>query len=101
MILFKRCDANGEWRRFQNEELRSLYCSLNIARANKSTRLKWAGHVATMEEGRNAFKILTGKPTGKPKYRWEDNSRKDLKGIGINTMKLVDSAQDRDYWEPL
>ena len=43
----------------------------------KSRRLRWAGHVATMEEGRSAFKILTGKPTGKrplgrPKCRWED-----------------------------
>ena len=55
---------NGEWRRVHNEELHSLYRSPNIMRVIKSRRLRWAGHVARMEEG-SAFKILTGKPTGK------------------------------------
>ena len=46
----------------------------------KIARLRWAGHVARMEESRSAFKILTGKPTGKrplrrPRHRWEDNIR--------------------------
>ena len=50
----------------------------------KSIRMRWAGHVARMEEGRSAFTILTGKPTGKrplerPRRRWEDNIRTDLK----------------------
>ena len=50
----------------------------------------------------SAFKILTGKPTGKrplrrPRRRWEDNIRMDLEGIGINAGNLVDSAQERDY----
>ena len=48
-----------------NEELHSLYRSPNIVRVIKSGRLRWAGHVARLEEGRSAFKILTGKPTGK------------------------------------
>ena len=56
-----------------------------------------------MEEGRTAFKILIGKPTGKrplgrPRRRWEDNIRMDLKGMGINTRNWVDSAKDRNYW---
>jgi hypothetical protein len=58
----------------------------------KSRRLRWAGHVARMEEGRSAFKILTGRPTparkrslGRPRSRWEDNIKMDLKEIGINT----------------
>ena len=55
-------DENGEWRRLHNEELHSLYRSPNIIRVMKSRRLRWAGHVARMEEGRSAFKILTGKP---------------------------------------
>ena len=43
-----------------------------------------------MEEGRSDFKILTGtpsgeRPLGKPRRRWEDNIRKDLKELGINT----------------
>ena len=57
-------DAN-EWRRLDNEELHSLYRSPNIVRMIKSRRLRWVGHVSRMEEGRSAFKILTGKPTGK------------------------------------
>ena len=55
----------------------------------KSRRLRGAGHVVRMEERRSAFKILTGKPTGKrplgrPRRRWEDNIRMDLEEIGIN-----------------
>ena len=55
-----------------------------------------------MEEGRRAFKIVTCTPTGKtplgrPRRRWEDNIRMDLKELGINTKKWVNQAQDRDY----
>ena len=64
-----------------NEELHSLYCSPNIVKVIKSRRLRWAVHVARMEEGKCAFKMLTGKPTGKRplgrlRRRWEDNIRK-------------------------
>ena len=62
-IFGPKRDESGEWRRLHNEELHSLYGSPNIVRAIKSRRLRWAGHVARMEEGRSAFKILTGKPT--------------------------------------
>ena len=73
---------------------------------SSQTRLRWAGHVARMEKVRSAYKILTGKPTGKrlstsPRHRWEDNIRTDLKEIDINTRYCVDSAQDRDYWRAL
>ena len=80
--------------------------SPNIVRVIKSIRLRWAGHVARMEEGRSAFKILTGKPTGKrplgrSRRRWEDNIRMNLEEIGINAGNSVDSAQDRNYWRAL
>ena len=73
-----------------------------IVRVIKSRRLRWAWHIARMEEGRNDFRILTGKstekrPLGRPRGRWEDNSRKDLEEIGINAGNWVDSAQDRNY----
>ena len=66
-----------------------MYRSPNVVRVIKSKRLRWAGHVERMEEGRSAFKILTGKPTGKrplgrPRRRWEDNIRMDLQEIDIN-----------------
>ena len=64
-IFGPKRDENGEWRRLHNEELHSLFRSPNIVRVITSTRLRWAGHVARMEEGRSAFKILTGKPTEK------------------------------------
>ena len=59
-----------------------------------------------MEEGRSAFKILTGKPTGKrpfgrPRRRWGDNIGMDLEEIGINAGNWVDSAHDRNYWRAL
>ena len=68
----------------------------------KSRRLRSAGHVASLREGRSNFKILTGKPTGKrplkrPRRRWKNNIRIDLKEINVNTWKWIDSAQDRDY----
>ena len=71
-------DENGGWRR------------PNIVNVIKSRKVRWAGHVARMEEGRSAFKILTGKPTrktslGRPRRRWEYNIRMNIKEIGINT----------------
>ena len=56
--------------------------------------MRWAGHVASMKEGRSAFKILAGKPIGKRplrrhRRRWEDSIRIDLKEIGINMRNWV------------
>ena len=56
--IWSKRDSSGGWRRLNNEEVHSLYRSPNIVRVNKSRRLRWAGHVARMEEGRSAFKIL-------------------------------------------
>ena len=72
---------NYEWRMLHNYKFHSFKFSLIVVR--------WAEHVARMEEGRSAFKILTGKPTGKrplgrPRRRWEDNIRMDLEEIGFS-----------------
>ena len=93
-------------KRLHNEELHSLYRSTNIVRVIKSRRLRWAGHVARMEEGRSAFKIVTGRPTGKrplgrSRRKLEDNIRMDLEEIGINTNSWVDLAKGKDYWRAL
>ena len=81
---------NGEWRRLHNEGRHRLYRSPNIVTVINSRRLRWAGHVARMEEGRNAFKVVVGKPIGKrpsrrPRLRWEDNIIINLKEFGIST----------------
>ena len=75
-------------------------------RVIKSRRLRWAGHVARMEEGMSAFNILTGKPAGKiylgrPRSRWEDNIRMDLEEIGINARFWLIQLRIGIIGEPL
>ena len=53
----KRDEVTGKWRKLHNEELNDLYCSPNIVRVIKSRRMKWAGHVARMEERRSVFRV--------------------------------------------
>ena len=65
-----------------------------------------AGQVVRMEKDKSVIKMITGTPTGKrplgrPRRRWEDNIKIDLKKIGINTRNWVDSAQDRDHCRAL
>ena len=77
-------NKNGDWRRLYNEELNNLYCPSNIVRVIKSRRLRLTDHVARMGQGRNALKILTGKPSGKKplgkdRHRWEKISEQILK----------------------
>ena len=68
----KRDGVTGEWRKLHNEELNDLYCSPNIVRVIKSRRMRWAGHVARIEEGRVMHKVLVGKPEGKSYWRDQD-----------------------------
>jgi hypothetical protein len=82
----KRDEVTGEWRRLHNEELNDLYSSPNIIRVIKARRMRWAGHVARMGEGRDAYRILVGRPEGRrplgrPRRR-EDNIKMDLQEVG-------------------
>jgi hypothetical protein len=61
----KRDEVTGEWRKLHNEELNGLYSLPNIARVIKSRRMRWAGHVARMGEGRGVYSVLLGKPEEK------------------------------------
>jgi hypothetical protein len=83
----KRDEVTGEWRRLHNKELYALYSSPNIIRVMKSRTLRWAGHVARMGERRGAYRALVGKPEGRrplgrPRRRWEDNIKMDLREVG-------------------
>ena len=89
-----------------NEELNGLYSSPNTVRVIKSRRMKWAGHVARMEEGRGAYRVLVGKPEGKrplgrPRRRWVYNIRMDLHEVGCGHVDWIGLAQDRDGWRKL
>ena len=61
----KRDEATGEWRKLHNDELDDLYSAPNIVRVIKLRRMRWAGHVACMGEGRGMYRVLVGKPEGK------------------------------------
>jgi hypothetical protein len=54
-----------------------------------------------MGEGRGAYRVLVGRPLGRPRCRWEDNIKMDLKEVGWGGMDWIDMAQDRDRWRAL
>ena len=99
----KRDGVTGQWRKLlvHNEELNDLYSSPNIVRVIKSIIMRWAGHVAHMEEGKGVHKVLVGKPEGKrplgrPRRRLEDNIK-----IGRGCGDWMELAEDRDRWRAL
>jgi hypothetical protein len=86
-----------------NDELHDLCSSPNIVRVIKSRRMRWAGHVARMGEGRGAYRVLVGRPEGerplgRPRRRWEDNIKMDLREIGIDGANWIQLIQDRVQW---
>jgi hypothetical protein len=102
----KRFEVTGDVRKLHNEELYNLYSSPDIIRINKSRSMRWAGYVARMAEKRNVYRILVGKPEGKrplrrPRLRWVDNIRIDLREIGWDGMDWIDLDQDMDQWRAL
>jgi hypothetical protein len=65
--------------------------------------MRWAGHVARIGEERKVYKVLVGKPEGRrplgrPRRRWEDGIRIDLRVIGLGDVDWIPLAQDRDRW---
>jgi hypothetical protein len=98
-----RDEVTGEWRKLHNEELHNLYSSPDIIRQVKSRRMRWLGHVARMGEEIKVYKVLVGKPEGKiplerPRRRWEDDIRMDLREIDLGSMDWIRLSQDRDPW---
>jgi hypothetical protein len=99
-------EVTGGWRKLHNEKLNKLYSSPSIIRVTKSRRMRWSRHVARMGEKRNAFRILVGKPEGKrplgrPRHRWVDEIKMDLREIGWDGVDWIDMAQNRDQWRVL
>ena len=99
----KRDEVVGEWGKLHNEELKVLYSSPNIVRVMKLRRIRWAGHVARMGDGRGMYRVLVRKLGGKRPLggaygriilRWIHRS-------GIWGMDWIQLAQDRDRWRTL
>jgi hypothetical protein len=91
------------WRKLHKDELHNLYSSPNIVRVIKSRRMRWTGHVVCMGEGRYVYRVLVGRPEGKkplgrPRSRWEDNIKMDLREIGIDGANWVQLAQEGVQW---
>jgi hypothetical protein len=85
------------WRKLHNDEFHNLFSSPHIVRVIKSRRMRWAGHVAHMEEGRGVYRVLvrrleSRRPLGRPRRRWEDNVKMDLTEIGIDWANLIQLA---------
>jgi hypothetical protein len=84
----KRDEVMGQWRKLHSGELHNLYSLPVIIGQSRSGRVRWAGHVACMGEGRNIYRVLVGKLEGKgplerPRQRWEDGIKMDLREIGL------------------
>ena len=99
----KRDEITKEWRKLHNAEQHSLHSLYNIIRNLESRLLRWVGHVACMENSRNAYRVLVGKPEGKrplgrPRRRWEDNIIKYLWVVGCDPGDWVALAEDRKQW---
>jgi hypothetical protein len=102
----KRDEVTGGWRKLHNEELHSLYSSPSIVRVIKARRMRWAGHVARMGEVRGAYNILVARPEGRrplgrPRRRWEESIKMDLREIRFGDVDWIHCAQDRDRWRAL
>jgi hypothetical protein len=102
-IFGRKREEDGSWRKLHNDELHSLYSSPDIVRVIKSRRMMWAGRVARMGRGRGVYMVLDVRPEGKrpegrPRRRWEDNIKLDLREIGIEGTNWIRLAQDRFPW---
>jgi hypothetical protein len=86
--------VTGGWRKLHNEELHGLYSSPSIIRVIKARRMRLAGHVARMGKVRGVHNILVGRPggrrpLGRPRRRWEDNIKMDLREIGFGDVDWI------------
>ena len=102
----KRDEVTGEWTKLHKEELSDLYSLPNIVRVVKSRRMRWAGYVARMGQGKVVYRVLVGKPEGKRplgrhRRRRDDNNKMDLQKVGGGCGDWMELSQDRERWRAL
>jgi hypothetical protein len=90
----KRDEVTGQWRKLHNGDLHNLYSSPDTIWQDKSRRMRWAGHVARVGEGRNVYRVLVGKPKGKrilerPRHRWKNGIKMYLQHIGWEDVEWI------------
>jgi hypothetical protein len=96
-IFGPKREDDRSWRKLHNDELHNPYSSPNIVRVIKSRRMRLAGEVAHMGKGRGVYRVLVGmsegtRPLGRPRRRWEDNIKMDLRDVemdGANWIRLA------------
>ncbi|KAL1447571.1 hypothetical protein WDU94_012383, partial [Cyamophila willieti] len=91
------------WRILKNREIEAKYAAPNIVQVMKERRLKFAGHVARMDEERMPRRVMVEgvngrRSKGRPKLRWLDNIKKDVTEMGMNPDRWLEYAQDRHRW---
>jgi hypothetical protein len=100
LIFGPKREEDGSRRKLHNDDPHNLYSSPNIVGVIKSRWMRWAGQMARMEEERNIYGVLVGRPESKrplerPRHRWEYNIRMDLRKIGIDGANWIRLDQDR------
>jgi hypothetical protein len=93
---------------FENRVLRRIFGPKRgeVTSEWRSRRMRWAGHVARMREKRDAYRLVVGKPEGnsqlgRPRRRWVDTIRMDLREVGWGDVDWIGLAQDRNRWRAL
>jgi hypothetical protein len=99
----KRNEVTIGWRILHIEELRALYSSPYVIRTIKSRRMRWTGRVANVREKRAAYSLLVRKPEGKrtlgrPRCKWVDYIKIDVREVVCGDVDWIDLAQDRVKW---
>jgi hypothetical protein len=102
----KKDEVTGDWRTLHHEERNDLYSLPNIGWVVKSRRRRLPGHVVHVGEESGVHRVLVGKregkrPLGGPRWRWEDNIKRDIQEVGGGCGDWIELAQDRDRWRAL
>jgi hypothetical protein len=96
--IFGPTNEKGIWRIKTNQELDKIIKHKNIINFIRAQRLGWLGHIERMQEtvivkAIYSWKSISRRPIGRPKIRWEDDVRKDIRKLKVPNWKTL--VQDR------